>query len=81
MSDGELKRMGFRPGEVRALLEEMEAVAEGNGWRVELVDVGGGARELRGVVEVEEGEGGEGDGGEGREGREGSEEGYYGDEL
>lgn len=81
VGDEELKEMGFRPEEVQALLEEMQAVAEGNGWRVELVDVGGGGRELRGVVEVEdeeeEGEGeGDGDGGDG-----GSEEAYYRDEL
>lgn len=74
--DEELKKMGFEPDDVEALLKEIQEMADGNGWRVELVDVGDGAKELRGVVEVEEEEEGDGEGEEG----EGSEE-VYKDEL
>ncbi len=75
VGDAELVEMGFRPEEVQALLEEMQGVAEGNGWRVELVDVGGGGEGVEG------GGGGGGGGGGEEEGEEGSEEGYYRDEL
>ena len=69
LRDQEIREMGFEPREVDALLRELQGMAEGNGWRVELVEVRGegggrGGRELRGVVEVEgEGEGEEEGGG------------------
>ena len=76
LSDQDLKRLGLEPGVVEEARRELEEVAEGKGWRLEVFEVDGG-RELRGVVDSdEEGGDGEGDG----EGEEGSQE-EYRDEL
>lgn len=90
VSDREIRAMDLDPGVVEAARRELEDVAEGKGWRLEVFETGGGERELRGVVEGEgEGEGDEyrggvdgggGNGEEGEEGEEGSQE-EYRDEL
>ncbi len=87
VSDREIRAMDLDPGVVEAARRELEDVAEGKGWRLEVFETGGGERELRGVVEGEgEGEGDEyrggvdGGGGDGEEGEEGSQE-EYRDEL
>ena len=79
LSNEDIRKMGFDPKDVDALLKEIQKMAQGKGWRVELVDVGGDVRELRGVVEADEEEG-EREEGVGEEGEGGSEE-VYKDEL
>ncbi|KAL6720658.1 Protein OS-9 [Lecanora helva] len=97
LNDKELKAMDLDPGVVDAARRELEDVADGKGWRLEVFETGAGIRELRGVVEGDEGEGeeeyrgdvedGNGDGGyEDGEGYEEGEEGEgsqeeYKDEL
>ena len=95
-NDEELKKMGLDPAVVEGYRRELANVAGGKGWKLEVFEVNEGQRELRGIVEGEEGEGedetaewgseeykaqGE-DGGRRRddEGEEGSEE-VYKDEL
>ena len=65
LSNEELKKLGIDLATVEALRKELEDMAEGKGWRLEVFE-GPAGRELRGVVEGEE---------EGEE-REGSEEEY-----
>ena len=79
LGDKELKRMGLDPGVVEAARRELEEVADGKGWRLEVFETDGG-RELRGVVdnEDEEGGGGDGEGHEGDGGYEGDGEDYEG---
>ena len=93
LNDKELRGMELDPGVVEAARRELEDVAEGKGWRLEVFETGGGGRELRGIVDGEGGEDGEewrgeadggqymgdGDEGDGEEG-EGSQE-EYKDEL
>lgn len=73
VSDEELRKMGLDPGVVDGARRELAEVAGVKGWKLEVFEVGDGARELRGVVEgdeeeEEEEEGGGGDGeGEGDE--------------
>lgn len=71
VSDEELRKMGLDPGVVDGARRELAEVAGVKGWKLEVVEVGDGARELRGVVEGDEEDGGEGGGegeGEGEEG-------------
>jgi len=58
--DKELKKMGLDPGVVEAARRELEDVAGGKGWRLEVFETEGG-RELRGVVDSDEDEGEKGD--------------------
>ena len=79
LHDRELKKMGLDPGVVEAARRDLEELAGGKGWRLEVFETERG-RELRGVVDSDddEGGGGEGDGGEeeGYEEGEGSQEEY-----
>lgn len=81
LGDKELKRMGLDLGVVEAARRELEEVADGKGWRLEVFEIDGG-RELRGVVDNEDEEGGGGGQGEEYEAEdyEGSQE-EYKDEL
>ncbi len=82
VGDRELKKMGLDPGVVEAARRDLEELAGGKGWRLEVFETGRG-RELRGVVDRDDEEGGDGDGGEAEEGYdegEGSQE-EYKDEL
>ena len=85
VTDRELKKMGLDPVVVEAARRELEELAGGKGWRLEVFETGRG-RELRGVVDSDDGdeeeEGGGGGGGDGGEGddEEGSHE-EYKDEL
>ena len=71
LHDRELKKMGLDPGVVEAARRDLEELAGGKGWRLEVFETDRG-RELRGVVDSdEEEEGGEGDGdGDGDGGKE-----------
>lgn len=85
VNDEELKKMGLDPGVVEGARRELAEVAGGKGWKLEVFDVGEGARELRGVVEGDDDDDGyESTDGEGsaqeEEQQEGSEE-VYKDEL
>ena len=77
LGDKELKRMGLDPGVVEAARRELEEVADGKGWRLEVFEIDGG-RELRGVVDNEDEEGGGGEG-EGHDGDGDGDGGYEGD--
>ncbi|KAL8825115.1 MAG: hypothetical protein Q9170_007923 [Blastenia crenularia] len=89
VGDEELKKMGLDPDVVEGARRELAEVSGGKGWKLEVFEVGEGARELRGIVEGDEedvedqGEDGynyaEGDE-EAKEPEEGSEE-VYQDEL
>ena len=86
LSDKDLKKLGLDPAVVDAARRELEEVARGKGWRLEVFELDGG-RELRGVVDSDEDGEEEGEEGYEREG-EGEEEGYeegsqeeYKDEL
>ena len=50
-SDEELGKMGLDPAVVEGARRELAEVASGKGWKLEVFDVGDGARELRGVVD------------------------------
>lgn len=88
VSDEELKKMGLDPEVVEGARRELAEVAGGKGWKLEVFEVGEGARELRGIVEGDEEQGDQGEGDEegyeyaeaDKEGEEGSEE-VYKDEL
>ncbi|KAI4113785.1 MAG: hypothetical protein LQ345_005313 [Seirophora villosa] len=91
VSDEELKKMGLDPEIVDRARKDLAEVAGGKGWKLEVFEVGEGARELRGVVEGEEDKADEGVGNgnneetyvyaeEDEEGEDGSEE-IYKDEL
>lgn len=73
ISDQDMKKMGLDPGVVEAARRELEDVADGKGWRLEVFETEGG-RELRGVVDSEDDEDegneyrGDMDGGDGYEG-------------
>ena len=84
VTDRELKKMGLDPVVVEAARRELEELAGGKGWRLEVFETERG-RELRGVVDSDDEEGVEGggdggDGGEEDDGEEGSQE-EYKDEL
>lgn len=82
LSDKDLKKLGLDPSVVDAARRELEEMAEGKGWRLEVFEVDG-ERELRGVVDSDEdGEDMEGyeDGEDGGEYEGGSQE-EYKDEL
>ena len=78
LSDKDLKKLGLDPSVVDAARRELEEVAQGKGWRLEVFEIDG-ARELRGVVDGAEDEDEDEDGEEG-EGEYGSQE-EYKDEL
>ncbi|KAL8911534.1 MAG: hypothetical protein Q9171_003298 [Xanthocarpia ochracea] len=79
VGDEELRKMGLDPAVVEGARKELSDVAGGKAWKLEVFEVGDGARELRGIVESEEdGVGMEEQGEDGAE--EGSEE-VYKDEL
>lgn len=91
LNDKELRGLDLDPGVVEAARRELEDVAGGKGWRLEVFETRGGVRELRGVVDgegeeeeveyrgdAEGGYEGEGDGEDGEE--DGSQE-EYKDEL
>ncbi|KAL8917029.1 MAG: hypothetical protein Q9208_008204 [Pyrenodesmia sp. 3 TL-2023] len=92
LSDEDLKKMGLDPQGVQEARKELEEVAGGKGWKLEVFEAADGGRELRGIVEGDEEKGGEeeGDGGDDGEeydyvdgdgeGDEGSEE-IFKDEL
>lgn len=50
LSDKDLKKLGLDPSVVDAARRELEEVAQGKGWRLEVFEIDGG-RELRGVVD------------------------------
>ena len=53
ISDEDLKQMGLDTKVVEAARRELEQVANGKGWRLEVFDVEGG-REMRGVIDGDE---------------------------
>lgn len=75
VGDEELREMGLDPGVVEGARRELGEVAGGKGWKLEVFEVEGGERELRGIVEGDEEEEEE-DGVEDEDGKEG-----YRDEL
>lgn len=77
LSDKDLRKLGLDPAVVEAARSELETVAKGKGWRLEVFEMDDGGRELRGVVDSED-DGDEGGGDE--DGEEGSAE-EYRDEL
>ena len=64
LSDAELRKLGLDPSVVDAARRELEGLAGGKGWMLEVFEVAG-RRELRGVVQGEDGEGEEYRGGVG----------------
>ncbi|KAK4696349.1 protein OS-9, partial [Lecanoromycetidae sp. Uapishka_2] len=54
--DKELKKLGLDPGVVEAARRELEEVADGKGWRLEVFETEAG-RELRGIVDSDDDEG------------------------
>ncbi len=64
LSDKDLRKLGLDPGVVEEARREVEEVAGGKGWRLEVFEVDG-RKELRGVVDGDEEEDGEGEDGEG----------------
>lgn len=80
LSDKDLKKLGLDPSVVDAARRELEDVAQGKGWRLEVFEVDGG-RELRGVVDSDDEDGDDTEGYEdGEDGEYGSQE-EYRDEL
>lgn len=84
MSDMELRRFKIPGGrEVEAVKQEVERVAQGKSWRLDVVETPRG-RELRGIIDDEENEssekgnegGNKGEDGDEATGETGSEEGY-----
>ena len=54
LSDKELKKMDLDPETVELLSKELQELAGEKAWRLEVVDVEGGMRELRGIVDGDE---------------------------
>ncbi|KAL8648536.1 MAG: hypothetical protein Q9210_004931 [Variospora velana] len=54
VSDEELKKMGLDPEIVDRARQNLAELAGGKGWKLEVFEVGEGARELRGIVEGDE---------------------------
>ena len=54
----QLKKLDLSATSVNQMIDEMREIADGQPWKVELLETSPGKRELRGVVE-EEGEEGE----------------------
>ncbi|KAI4175061.1 MAG: hypothetical protein LQ346_008133 [Caloplaca aetnensis] len=54
LSDEDLKKMGLDPQGVQDARRELEEVAGGKGWKLEVFEVADGGRELRGIVEGDE---------------------------
>ena len=57
LSDKDLKKMDLDPKTVELLRKQIEELADGKPWKLEVVDVNEGIRELRVVVEADEEEG------------------------
>jgi protein OS-9 len=77
LSTEDLKKMALDPETVEALKKKLQEMAGDKDWKLELVDVEDGARELRGIVQAngEETENQGEEDGEGRDTSEGSQEG------
>jgi protein OS-9 len=72
-----LQKLDLDPEVIEQLQNELQKMAGDKGWKLEIVEIPGEAREIRGVVDADDDE--EGDGSEGKEGDEdekGSEETY-----
>ena len=79
LSDKDLRKLGLDPKVVDEARGELEDVAQGKGWRLEVFEIDG-RKELRGVVDSDD-DGGDGEGyEEGEDGEYGSQE-EYRDEL
>lgn len=55
LSKAEIKKLGLEPKLVDEAVRELKQVAAGKAWKLEVFDAPTGGRELRGVVEAEEG--------------------------
>ena len=62
MEDEELKKRGLDPKAVEEARRELEGVAGGKGWRLEVLDDVEGGRQLRFIVEGDDNDEGEADG-------------------
>lgn len=71
----ELEKLGLGNGkDLERLKKQLEKMAQGQEWKLDIVETAQGAKEYRGIIgKDEEGEGKEGKGGEGGEGAEGGE--------
>lgn len=54
LSTQELEQLGLSPKVVRDMEDEMKRLAKDQGWKLELVELPGGDKELRGYIDVEE---------------------------
>jgi len=54
LSEEELQKLDLKPEMVEQLKDEIQKIAGEKGWRLEIVDVPGDAREIRGVVDGED---------------------------
>ena len=54
VSDMDLRKMNLDPGIVRDMRDELHKSAKGKAWKLELVEMGAGIRELHGIVDSED---------------------------
>jgi len=73
LTEEELKAMDIDPSLVEDMRKELQKLAGDRAWRLEVVQVAGGDREIRGIVDVDEEE--DGKDGEGAEKAEGGDDG------
>lgn len=84
LTDEELEQLGISPELVEQLQQQLQELAGERGWKLEVVEVPGDPREIRGVVEGDEDEEEEGQsegGGNGEEGQAGSQEKFFNEDL
>ncbi|KAI0596953.1 glucosidase II beta subunit-like protein-domain-containing protein [Biscogniauxia sp. FL1348] len=83
LTDEELAQLDLSPEVIEELKKELQKLAGDRGWKLEVVEVPGDPREIRGVVDDDGGEGGEGEEEEGEEGNTGtgSEEKFFKEDL
>ena len=78
----DLERLDIKPEDLQEMMDRMQRAAGDAGWTMEIVELGGDLRELRGYVDKEEGEEGDEKGKKESKGsQEGSEEKFFKEEL
>ncbi|KAI0171696.1 glucosidase II beta subunit-like protein-domain-containing protein [Hypoxylon sp. FL1284] len=77
LTDEELAKLDLSPEMVEDLKKELQKLAGDRGWKLEVVEMPGDPREIRGVVDTDEEEADEGQGGE----ETGSEEKFFKEDL
>ncbi|KAI0880172.1 glucosidase II beta subunit-like protein-domain-containing protein [Annulohypoxylon maeteangense] len=82
LTDEELEKLNLSPEMVEELKKELQKLAGDRGWKLEVVEMPGDPREIRGVVDTDENEEGEKKSDDDKKGEDtGSEERFFKEEL